>query len=70
MHICILKPPTSIMDLAPHQRANNLKKDVQTAIILDPNHRKRETKIKIEKGQKPAMTFKQYVDVSSKRRQL
>ena len=59
MHICILKPSSSIMDLAPLQRANNLNKDSQTAIILDPNHRKREAKIKIEKGQKPAMTFKQ-----------
>ena len=47
------------MDFAPLQRANNLNKDSQTAIILDPNHRKREDKIKIEKGQKPAMTFKQ-----------
>jgi len=59
MHIYILKPSTSIMDLVPHQRANNLNKDSQTAIILDPNHRKVEDKIKIEKGQKPATTFKQ-----------
>jgi hypothetical protein len=70
MHIYILKLSTSKMDLVPHERANNLNKDSQTAIILDPNHRKREARIKIEKGQKPAMTFKQYVDVSSKRRQL
>jgi len=59
MHICILKPSASIVDLAPHQRANNPNKDPQTAIILDPNHRKREAKIKTEKGQKPAWTFRQ-----------
>ncbi len=59
MHIYILKPSTSITDLVPHQRANNLNKDSQTAIILDPNHRRREAKIKIEKGQMPATTFKQ-----------
>jgi hypothetical protein len=47
------------MDLVPHQRANNLNKDSQTAIILDPNHRRREAKIKIEKGQMPATPFKQ-----------
>ena len=70
MHVYGLKPPTSREDLPLKQRENNFKRSSIGDMTLAQNHRKAETKMRTDKGQRIAKASNNNVNVSSKRRQI